>query len=51
MTVKAYSIPRNIFEVYKTDEENFVPYEPNMGEKEEESSSDSDSEKKEEEEE
>jgi len=51
MTVKAYSIPRNIFEVYKTDEENFVPYEPNMGEKEEESSSDSDSDKKEEEEE
>lgn len=36
--VANYSIPRNLFEVYVTDEENFVPYEPNMGEKEEESS-------------
>ena len=50
MSVKPYSIPRNIFEVYKTDEENFVPYEPFMGEKEEESDS-SDSEENTEEEE
>ena len=35
-----YSIPRNLFEVYKTDEESFIPYEPFMGEKEEDNSSD-----------
>lgn len=46
--VATYSIPRNLFEVYKTDEENFVPYEPNMGDKEE---SDENKENEEEEEE
>lgn len=49
--VATYSIPRNLFEVYKTDEENFVPYEPNTGEKEEDASSDDTSEKEEEEDE
>ena len=29
------SISRILLEVYKTDEENFVPYEPNMGDEEE----------------
>lgn len=48
--VASYSIPRNLFEVYKTDEENFVPYEPNMGNKEEDSEKSSkDSEKEEDE--
>ena len=53
--VATYSLPRNLFEVYKTDEENFVPYEPNMGEKEDEDekkeSSEEDEEEDEEEEE
>lgn len=40
VNVATYSIPRNLFEVYKTDEENFIPYEPNMGEKKEDTSSD-----------
>lgn len=29
--VVQYRIPRNLLEVYKTDEENFTPYTPNMG--------------------
>ena len=45
--VATYSIPRNLFEVYKTDEENFVPYEPNTGEKEEEDKSSEDKEQEE----
>lgn len=50
MSVKPYSIPRNIFEVYKTDEENFIPYEPFMGEKEESDESNSENTEEEEEE-
>jgi len=49
-----FSISRTLLEVYKTDEENFVPYEPNMGEikkEEEEPEEDTDEEDSEEEEE
>lgn len=42
--VPTYGISRSLFEVYVTDEDNFIPYEPNMGTKEESDEADSDKE-------
>lgn len=44
MVIYAYSIKKTLLEVYKTDEENFVPYTPLSGDSEEEETSTTDEE-------